>query len=114
MADRGGLIPIRFGKATRASRRKTKDDAALRPSSPALSLVEGFVLRPKWMRHGHLEMVFVVVLVGNQGVPMTLFRPCIDLHQGVVKQIVGSTLSDGGERLVTNGVSDRPASYFAG
>ena len=30
---------------------------------------------------------------------MTIFRPCIDLHEGHVKQIVGSTLSDGSNRL---------------
>ena len=28
---------------------------------------------------------------------MSLFRPCIDLHEGKVKQIVGSTLSDSGD-----------------
>lgn len=41
-------------------------------------------------------------------------RPCIDLHGGSVKQIVGSTLSDrdsGG--LQTNFASDKPPSYFA-
>ena len=42
------------------------------------------------------------------------FRPCIDLHQGVVKQIVGSTLSEkAGNRLITNYASDRPASWYA-
>jgi phosphoribosylformimino-5-aminoimidazole carboxamide ribotide isomerase len=42
------------------------------------------------------------------------FRPCIDLHEGRVKQIVGSTLSDGEQgRLTTNFASDRPASYYA-
>ncbi len=42
------------------------------------------------------------------------FRPCIDLHGGRVKQIVGSTLSDGGEReLRTNFASEYPSSYYA-
>lgn len=44
---------------------------------------------------------------------MTKFRPCIDLHDGRVKQIVGGTLSDHGAGLVTNFVSDQPPSYFA-
>jgi phosphoribosylformimino-5-aminoimidazole carboxamide ribotide isomerase len=44
---------------------------------------------------------------------MTQFRPCIDLHDGHVKQIVGGTLSDSGGGLVTNFISDKPASYFA-
>ena len=44
---------------------------------------------------------------------MTLFRPCIDLHQGQVKQIVGGTLSNDNKQLVTNFVSERPASWYA-
>lgn len=44
---------------------------------------------------------------------MTLFRPCIDLHRGEVKQIVGSTLKDDGSLPQTNFKSDQPASYFA-
>ena len=44
---------------------------------------------------------------------MTLFRPCIDLHAGQVKQIVGGTLSDDVANLQTNFESDRPASYYA-
>ena len=41
-----------------------------------------------------------------------MFRPCIDLHEGHVKQIVGGTLEDGGQ-LQTHFVSDRPAAWFA-
>ena len=41
------------------------------------------------------------------------FRPCIDLHQGRVKQIVGSTLSDEHDSPATNFASDRPSSYYA-
>ncbi|MEK7415420.1 MAG: phosphoribosylformimino-5-aminoimidazole carboxamide ribotide isomerase [Planctomycetota bacterium] len=44
---------------------------------------------------------------------MTLFRPCIDLHDGVVKQIVGGTLTDAGAGPTTNFVSQQPASYYA-
>jgi phosphoribosylformimino-5-aminoimidazole carboxamide ribotide isomerase len=42
---------------------------------------------------------------------MTRFRPCIDLHQGKVKQIIGGSLNDQG--AVTNFVSKHDASYFA-
>ncbi len=42
-----------------------------------------------------------------------MFRPCIDLHEGKVKQIVGGTLGDRPERLQTNFVSDRPAAWYA-
>lgn len=44
---------------------------------------------------------------------MTKFRPCIDLHSGEVKQIVGGTLSTDISTLKTNHVSSLPASYFA-
>jgi len=40
-----------------------------------------------------------------------MFRPCIDLHEGRVKQIVGGSL--GGSGLRTNFVSDRSAAWFA-
>jgi phosphoribosylformimino-5-aminoimidazole carboxamide ribotide isomerase len=42
-----------------------------------------------------------------------MFRPCIDLHEGKVKQIVGGTLGAEPERLQTNFVSDRPAAWYA-
>lgn len=45
------------------------------------------------------------------------FRPCIDVHKGKVKQIVGSTLLDlkeeGSSDLVTNFESDKSASEYA-
>jgi phosphoribosylformimino-5-aminoimidazole carboxamide ribotide isomerase len=44
---------------------------------------------------------------------MTKFRPCIDLHSGQVKQIVGGTLTTASADLKTNYVSKLPASYFA-
>lgn len=43
----------------------------------------------------------------------TLFRPCIDLHDGQVKQIVGGTLSDAPESLKTNFVATKPPAYYA-
>lgn len=44
---------------------------------------------------------------------MTRFRPCIDLHHGKVKQIVGGSLSDSEENLRTNFVSEQPAEFYA-
>ncbi|MGB7767479.1 MAG: phosphoribosylformimino-5-aminoimidazole carboxamide ribotide isomerase [Verrucomicrobiia bacterium] len=41
-----------------------------------------------------------------------MFRPCIDLHEGRVKQIVGGSLGESGLR--TNFVSEKPAAWFAG
>jgi phosphoribosylformimino-5-aminoimidazole carboxamide ribotide isomerase len=43
------------------------------------------------------------------------FRPCIDIHNGKVKQIVGGTLSDNHAdgQLVTNFETDLPPAHFA-
>jgi phosphoribosylformimino-5-aminoimidazole carboxamide ribotide isomerase len=44
---------------------------------------------------------------------MTRFRPCIDLHAGHVKQIVGGTLTTQTSDLQTNFTSEHPAAYYA-
>jgi len=44
---------------------------------------------------------------------MTRFRPCIDLHDGQVKQIVGGTLRDHGAGPTENFVSEKPSAWFA-
>jgi phosphoribosylformimino-5-aminoimidazole carboxamide ribotide isomerase len=41
------------------------------------------------------------------------FRPCIDLHDGAVKQIVGATLSAQPGSLHTNFTADLPSSHYA-
>jgi phosphoribosylformimino-5-aminoimidazole carboxamide ribotide isomerase len=45
------------------------------------------------------------------------FRPCIDIHEGVVKQIVGSTLSEDGQskddKLIENFVSKISSKDYA-
>lgn len=42
-----------------------------------------------------------------------MFRPCIDLHEGQVKQIVGGTLRDDSAGLRTNFVSKHSAAWYA-
>ena len=56
----------------------------------------------------------------EQAARRSVFRPCIDLHHGVVKQIVGGTLrqdaawsGDDAAALRTNFVSRRPPAHFA-
>ena len=44
---------------------------------------------------------------------MTHFRPCIDLHHGQVKQIVGGSLRDEGPGPQENFVSEQPSAWFA-
>lgn len=41
------------------------------------------------------------------------FRPCIDIHNGKVKQIVGGSLTDAGNRAEDNFVATQDAAYFA-
>lgn len=41
------------------------------------------------------------------------FRPCIDIHNGKVKQIVGSSLEDKSENAKENYISDNDAEYYA-
>ena len=45
---------------------------------------------------------------------MTRFRPCIDLHAGQVKQIVGGSLNTSSSSLQTNHISDKAPAFFAG
>jgi len=42
-----------------------------------------------------------------------MFRPCIDLHGGLVKQVVGSTLTGDVDDLETNFTSDHDAAWYA-
>lgn len=41
------------------------------------------------------------------------FRPCIDIHDGRVKQIVGGTLKDGDAGPATNFETDKSPAYYA-
>lgn len=41
------------------------------------------------------------------------FRPCIDIHNGKVKQIVGSSITDKTDDVRENFVSDKDSAYYA-
>lgn len=41
------------------------------------------------------------------------FRPCIDIHNGKVKQIVGGSLKDQGDYAITNFASEYGADFYA-
>lgn len=41
------------------------------------------------------------------------FRPCIDIHNGCVKQIVGGSLQDTGDKAKENFVAEQDAAYYA-
>lgn len=45
---------------------------------------------------------------------MTKFRPCIDLHQGLVKQVVGGSFDDSdNDQPIENFVSNKDSKYYA-
>ena len=41
------------------------------------------------------------------------FRPCIDIHNGKVKQIVGGSLKDEMNQAIDNFVSEQDAAWYA-
>ena len=41
------------------------------------------------------------------------FRPCIDIHNGKVKQIVGGSLKDAGNQATENFVSQQDGAFYA-
>jgi len=61
-----------------------------------------------------LDNTRAAIVKYHQFIAMTRFRPCIDLHAGSVKQIVGGTLSTTSESsLKTNFTSEHPSAYYA-
>ncbi|MEE0955838.1 MAG: phosphoribosylformimino-5-aminoimidazole carboxamide ribotide isomerase [Eubacterium sp.] len=42
------------------------------------------------------------------------FRPCIDIHNGKVKQIIGGSLRDAGDAATDNFVSEQDGAFYAG
>lgn len=44
---------------------------------------------------------------------MMKFRPCIDIHNGKVKQIIGGSLADIGNHAIENHVAEHDASFYA-
>jgi len=73
--------------------------------------------RSKFIQSKHCFSVSTHFYIPNfQAQPataMTRFRPCIDLHAGQVKQIVGGTLTTDSSSLKTNFTSTHPAAYYA-
>ncbi len=56
--------------------------------------------------------VFPSLVLNRKGEIMKL-RPCIDIHNGSVKQIVGGSLKDAGDRALENFVSKQDAAFYA-
>ena len=65
------------------------------------------------MGHAHITNNFMTANLCDCRMRPTVFRPCIDLHNGKVKQIVGSTISDATTHVEENFVSGRSATHYA-
>lgn len=68
---------------------------------------------PKLSSEGRIPNRASSLATKNIHATMTKFRPCIDLHAGHVKQIVGGTLTTTSSDLKTNFTSELPSSYYA-
>ena len=58
-------------------------------------------------------VVEYMVAAGNRMRGNMKFRPCIDIHNGKVKQIVGGSLIDQNDQAAENFVSEQDAAFFA-
>ncbi len=54
-----------------------------------------------------------MLLSEGKGDKSMKFRPCIDIHNGQVKQIVGGSLKDTGNQALENFVSEQDSTYYA-
>lgn len=63
-------------------------------------------------KFGYCSYLFFVYYFLKKGSSME-FRPCIDIHNGKVKQIVGGSLRDTGNEAVENFVAEQDAAFFA-
>ncbi|MBI3414676.1 MAG: phosphoribosylformimino-5-aminoimidazole carboxamide ribotide isomerase [Verrucomicrobia bacterium] len=84
-----------------------------RKRNPVAICVTSFV--PRILADQKLQADSRFLLFPRDDLPSAndVFRPCIDLHEGKVKQIVGGTLRDEAVGLRTNFVSPQPSSWFA-
>lgn len=57
--------------------------------------------------------LYIIIQNRKETVRKMNFRPCIDIHNGKVKQIVGGSLADKGNSAAENFVSDCGADFYA-
>ena len=61
----------------------------------------------------NIQKYVILKKIRNNGVKSMKFRPCIDIHNGKVKQIVGGSLKDRNDQAIENFVSEQNAEFFA-
>lgn len=81
--------------------------------------ISPFLLESKKSCQGlYIQLIFNIgkninkIQLRNEGYNMK-FRPCIDIHNGRVKQIVGGSLRDEGDQAKTNFTSEYEAKHYA-
>lgn len=57
--------------------------------------------------------IIIGKMIGKRGKKFMRFRPCIDIHNGQVKQIVGGSLTDKNDFARENFVSEQDAAWYA-
>lgn len=55
----------------------------------------------------------ILKIFDGRGMEKVRFRPCIDIHNGRVKQIIGGSLRDQGDSAAENFVAGQDAAFFA-
>lgn len=67
----------------------------------------------KKKKYGILEKINAILSKMRYRGKTMKFRPCIDIHNGAVKQIVGGSLTDQGDAASENFVAKQDAAFFA-
>ena len=70
-------------------------------------------LQPARAPRAGRDLLAILALRRARFYGLPVFRPCIDLHEGKVKQLVGGTLAGSPEGLRTNFVSEKSSAEFA-
>lgn len=104
---RGGVAQgrLRYTRCGRRGTRRRGERGLTVASCDARQVSSVDLSLTRWRKHTVGRLPFVTALSMK-------FRPCIDLHSGAVKQIVGSSLKDG-EQPRTNFVSELPSTHYA-
>lgn len=110
-ASREGSEDENESRGSRVVQRRRVLDACLRLRCEliAASTVRASAVAQLEVRFCPIARFAYVLLFSTPMSPArkSIFRPCIDLHDGQVKQIVGGTLSDDSAQLKTNFVARR-------
>src|SRR5699024_2876233 len=99
---------IRFGKRMKTRRTPTGKRRGRKKEQPA-------IIRKQNQKAGcHCQKKTVAAFFSEQREEIMRFRPCIDIHNGKVKQIVGGSLRDEMDQAEENFVAEQDGAFYAG